>query len=147
MAPDFELSLFASELSQVRRLPEADRWKLDRDVTVPLGITVEMSPASAPDEKYLARLVWRDYFGPPSLKFLNLVTKAETDCTAWPQCRGFRPSSLDACVTWTAEGHQLHPDWKTADRTAFKSPEAPMQFALLTLQHEMDTTYTGRGHP
>jgi hypothetical protein len=145
MASDFERNLFEQELAKVRGLPEAQRWKLERDNTVALGVTVELWPAGAPDDKYLARLVWADYFGPPSLKFLNLVSRAENDPTAWPMCRGFRPGSLDACVNWTAEGHRLHPDWQANERTAFKQREAPVQFALLTLQHEMDSGYTGRG--
>lgn len=147
MASDFEQDLFEQELEKVRGLKEAARWRIERDIQVPLCLTVEMSPAGAPDEKYLARFRWADYFGPPSLKFLNRETRADTDCTAWPQCRGFRPTSLDACVSWTAEGHKLHPDWGSNPRTAFQPKEAPVQFALLTLQHELDTSYTGRGRP
>jgi hypothetical protein len=145
MASDFERDLFEQELARVRGLPEAAGWKIERDCESTLGLIVELSPVSAPDERYLARLRWADYFGPPSVKFLNFATRAETDATAWPQCRGFRPSSLDACVSWTAEGHKLHPDWGGNPRTAFQPKEAPVQFALLMLQHELDTSYTGRG--
>lgn len=146
MASDFEIDLFMQELANVRGLPEAERWKIEQDLTVSLGVTIELSPAASPNDRYLARLRWTDYFGPPSLKFLNLSTGAENDPAAWPQCRSFRPSSLDACVSWTAEGHRLHPDWQSQGHTAYTAKEAPMQFVLLTLQHELDTTYTGRGH-
>src|SRR5689334_17052331 len=129
MASDFEHDLFTQELAKARGLPEAERWKIERDPMVPLGLTIELWPVSAPEDRYLARLHWADYFGPPSLKFLNPVNGAENDPTAWPQCRGFRPSSLDACVSWTAEGHRLHPDWQSQERTAFKPKEAPVQFA------------------
>lgn len=145
MASDFERDLFEQELIRVRGLPEASRWRIERDSEVPLGLIVEVAPASAPDDKYLARLRWSDYFGPPSLTFLSLSSRAESDPTAWPQCRGFRPASLDACVSWTAEGHRLHPDWSSNPRTAFEQREAPVQFALLMLQHELDTSYAGRG--
>ncbi|MGC0044133.1 hypothetical protein [Ralstonia pseudosolanacearum] len=145
MASDFELNIFEQDLVEVRALPEASRWELERDGTVPLGLTVQMYSVKDPSELYLARIRWADYFKPPSLKFLHRQTGADNDPTAWPQCRGFRPSSVDACISWTAEGHGLHPEWANSARAAYMAPEAPMQFALLTLQHELDTTYSGRG--
>jgi len=147
MASDFELSLFEQELIEVRALPESSRWTLERDEAVPLGLIAQMYSVKDPEALYLARIRWVSYLKPPSLKFLNRQTRADNDPTAWPQCRGFRPSSLDACVSWTAEGHGLHPEWANSTRAAYSEPEAPMQFALLTLQHELDTTYTGRGKP
>jgi hypothetical protein len=147
MATDFELMLFEQELSEVRALPEAIRWKLERDPTVPLGLTVEVHSVKDPAEVFLARIRWDDYFKAPSLKFLNRQTLADTDVRAWPQCRGFRPSSLDACVSWTAEGQKLHPEWSSSPRTAFPQVESPMQYILLTLQNEMDMFFTGRAQP
>ena len=146
MPSDFEHSLFGEELSEVRALPEASRWKLERDDSVPLGLTVELYSLKDPKELYLARLRWNDYLKPPSLKFLNRETSADNDATAWPQCRGFRPSSHDACVSWSAEGHGHHPEWANSTRAAYPELESPMQFVLLTLQYELDTSYTGRGH-
>jgi len=144
VASAFELDLFQMELEEVKTLPEADRWKLTRDESVPLGILVEMHPRSKPDELYLARVRWSEYFKPASLKFLNRDTHTDGDQTAWPRCLGFRPAGLDACVSWTAEGHALHPEWANSPRTVFKV-EAPLQFMLLQLQHELDFTYQGRG--
>ena len=146
MASPFELNFFEQELVEVRELPEASRWNLERDEAVPLGLRVKMRPANHLAESYLARLRWGGLFSPASLKFLNLETLAENDPTAWPQCFGFRPAQLDACVSWTQEGHKLHPEWAQSKGAAFRPPERPVQFALLQLQHELDTSYTGRGH-
>jgi hypothetical protein len=146
MALPFELSLFEQEMVEVKALPEAVRWTLERDDTVPLGLLVLMNPARHPSDHYMAQLRWSGLFGPTSLKFLNLATRADNDPTAWPQCYGFRPAQLDACVSWTQEGHKLHPEWAQSARTAYRPPERPVQFALLQLQYELDTSYVGRGH-
>lgn len=145
MATDLELALFAEELIEVRRLPEAHRWQLERDGDVPLGLFAVMHPSSHPTELYRARLRWLDYFGPFSLKFINMKTGADNDPKAWPRCFGFRPGSLDACLPWTAEGHGLHPEWKNSPAQCFPMIEAPMQHALLRVQSSLDTTYQGRG--
>jgi hypothetical protein len=145
MATELELKLFADELEDVRELPEARRWELAQDPEVPLGVFAVMHPRSKPAERFKARIRWSDYFGPFSLKFVNLTTGADTDRAAWPQCFGFRPASLDACLPWTEEGHRLHPEWKNSSRQSFPSVEAPLQHALLRLQSSLDNTYQGRG--
>jgi hypothetical protein len=146
MPTPLERALFEEEWSAVRQLPEAERWELERDSTVALGLFVIMHPKKAPAERFKARLRWTtDYFGPFSLKFVNLLTGADCDHKAWPQCFGFRPGSLDACLPWTSEGHALHPEWKTSGRQAFPVVQAPMQHALLRVQHALDSSYAGRG--
>lgn len=146
MASDLEFSLFEQELVEVRELPEASRWLLERDGSASLGLLVTMHPSGNPAELYLARIRWRSLFEPASLKFLKRDTGADNDPTAWPQCRGFRPAQLDACVSWTAEGHALHPEWASSPKAAFKAPERPVQCVLLLLQSELDASYAGRGH-
>ncbi|MBS0418658.1 MAG: hypothetical protein JSR66_13175 [Proteobacteria bacterium] len=145
MATDLELALFAEELLEVRRLPEAGRWQLERDESVPLGLFAVMHPLSKPSDLYRARLRWTDFFGPPSLKFINMTTGVENDPTAWPLCFGFRPTSLDACLPWTAEGHAHHLEWKNSSAQSFPVVDAPMQYALLRVQSSLDNTYQGRG--
>lgn len=145
MATELELALFAEELLEVRQLPEANRWELERDHQVPLGLFADMHPASKPADTYRARLRWTDYFGPFSLKFINIQTGADNDPQAWPRCFGFRPGSLDACLPWTAEGQALHPEWKTSTTQSFPSVDAPMQHALLRVQRSLDMTFQGRG--
>ena len=145
MASELELTLFDEELAAVRLLDEAVRWELERDTSVPLGLFAVMHPASNPDQHYKARVRWSDYFGPFSLKYINIVTGAENDPAAWPKCYGFRPGSLDACLPITAEGHGLHPEWAKSTATRFPNVELPMQFALLQLQAILDNSYQGRG--
>lgn len=145
MATDFELALFDEELLEVRNLPEAIRWNLERDGKVPLGLFVVMHPKSKPTELYKAHLRWSSLLTAPSLKFVDLPSGAENIPSAWPQCFGFRPSSLDACLPWTAEGHTLHPEWANSTRNSFPKVDAPLQFVLLNIQASLDKTYTGRG--
>lgn len=146
MATDFELALFDEELLEVRNLPEAAHWKLERDLSVPLGLFVELHPINKPSELYKAHLRWNSLFTAPSLKFVDLASGAENIPSAWPQCFGFRPSSLDACLPWTAEGHAHHPEWANSTKNSFPKVEAPLQFALLNIQTSLNKSYTGRGH-
>jgi hypothetical protein len=145
MATDFELAVFERQLQEALELPEARRWTLERDESVPLGLFVTMYPRSNPDERYTARLRWIDLYKPPSLKFIDVATNSEACPNAWPKCYGFRPSSLDACIPWTEEGHKLHPEWQNSSTNAFPKTDAPVQFALLNIQASLDQTYEGRG--
>lgn len=145
MATDFELALFEEELREVRCLPEASRWELERDESVPLGLFTVMHPKSKPAELYRARLRWKTLFGAFSLKYVHFQTSADNDPTAWPKCFGFRPGSLDACLPWTAEGHGLHPEWEGTVTGSFPKVERPIHFAVLQLQLSLDNSYEGRG--
>lgn len=145
MATELEQALFEEELQEVRSLQEAIRWQIERDEAVPLGLFATMHPITKPTELYKARIRWTDYFGPFSLKFVSMATGADSDPTAWPRCFGFRPTSFDACLPWTAEGHALHPEWKNSVTQGFPKVEVPMQHALLRLQLTMDNSYEGRG--
>lgn len=142
MATALELALFAQQLEEVRALPQASRWQLERDDAVPLGIVVTVAPLAHDEELFNARFRWSNYFEPPSLKFLDVKTGHEMP-SAWPKCPGFRAASLDACLPWTAEGQALHPEW--ARSHAYPKCDAPLQFALLTLQATLDNDYQGRG--
>jgi len=145
MATELELALFNEELQAVRSLPEASRWQLERDDSVPLGLFVTMHPIAKPTELYKARIRWTDYFGPFSLKFIDIDTGLDNNPKAWPKCFGFRPGSLDACLPWTAEGQALHPEWKNSPTQCFPKVDAPMQHALLRIQFSLDESYEGRG--
>ncbi|MHB1267533.1 MAG: hypothetical protein ACYCY2_07995 [Acidithiobacillus ferriphilus] len=146
MATELEQSLFDEELQTVQDLPEASRWKLERDANVPLGLFAVMHPISKPSEFYKARIRWTDYLGPFSLKFINMATGADNDPQAWPRCFGFRPRALDACLPWTAEGHRLHPEWKNSVANSFPKVDVPLQHALLRVQFSLDNSYEGRGN-
>lgn len=142
MATDFELALFAQQLEEVQELPDAGRWSFERDDSVPLGVFITMHPLCNSKELFKARLRWEDYFKPASLKFIDMSTGGYSNPRAWPRCFGFRPGSLDACLPWTQEGHQLHPEW--AQSGVFPKVEAPLQFALLNVQSSLDNSYQGR---
>lgn len=144
MATAFESMLFEEELASLDELPEARRWTVERDKEVPLGITTLIHSSKDPTELYLARLRWPAYFRPVSLKFLSRKTGSATDPTAWPIVRGFRPTSFDTCVSYTLEGHALHPEWSNSPSAAHPKIDRPMQYALLRLQNEMDMYYERR---
>lgn len=144
MATDFERAVFEQQLEDVLKLPEAGRWTLERDESVPLGLFATMHPRTDPSSYFRAHFRWSDLFKAPSMKFVDLGTGSETSPLAWPRCFGFRPGSMDACLPWTAEGHALHPEW-AASSNAFPKVDAPVQFALLMLQASLDSTYQGRG--
>lgn len=143
MATDFEHLLFEQQFEEVLALPDADRWNLERDNTVPLGVLAVMHPLSQAKDLFKARLRWRALQRPPSLKFIDMDTGSDSNPAAWPKCLGFRPGSLDACLPWTEEGHGLHPEWTQAN--AFPKVDAPLQFALMHVQAALDNTYQGRG--
>jgi hypothetical protein len=145
MANELELARFKQEWRDIRALPEASRWQLERDKSVPLGLFAVMHPASKPTELFQARIRWTNYFGPPSLKFINITSGADTDPAAWPRCYGFRPGALDTCLPWTAEGHALHREWQGSATHSFPEVELPMQYVLLRIQHSLDGSYEGRG--
>ena len=145
MATDFELAVFERQLQEALELPEAKRWILERDDTVPLGLLATMHPRSNPGELYRVRLHWSDLYKPPSLKFVSISTGNDADPKAWPRCFGFRPGSLDACLPWTEEGQRLHPEWQHSAANAFPKTDAPIQLALINVQSSLDQTYQGRG--
>lgn len=136
---------FAADLADVVQTDEAKRWELNRSDK--LAARVFLSPSSKPDERYLARLQWDRYpANLPSLKFLDLATGSASNPQAWPQCAGFRPASLDTCVSWTREGHTLHPEWRNAPATRWDSSGNALFRALNCLQDTLDYQYQGRFH-
>jgi hypothetical protein len=64
--------------------------------------------------------------------------------SAWPQARGFRPTSFDICATWTREGFAIHPEWKTDPRYRWSSHGNVLLKMLRILQNELDESYGGR---
>lgn len=106
MATDFELALFEQQLEEVLALPEACRWSLERDISVPLGVFAIMHPLSNPEELFKARLRWNDLMKAPSLKFIDMTTGGRTTrrrgrsasgfgLAAWtPACRGPRKGTV-----------------------------------------------------
>ncbi|WP_207000030.1 hypothetical protein [Trinickia mobilis] len=145
MATEFDLMLFEQHFWAALALPVAKRWNLERDDSSPLEVFCTMHPRTAPSELYKVRLRWTDYSMPFSLKFINVVSGAENDQHAWPNIEGSRPSSLFLCAPFTTEGNSYHPEWARSAATRYKTPDEPLVFALLQIQHLLDNTYLGRG--
>lgn len=142
-----ELSILnlADDYAKVLTLPEAKKWALKRPE--PLEVWAIMSPASTEAEEFQARLVWREYPDePPSLKFRDPATGRLDLPSAWPKVRGFRPTSLDACVNYSSEGFALHPEWKMDPWFRWASTGNIVLKLLRVLQDEIDNHYQGR-HP
>ncbi len=126
-------------------VPEASRWKIEKPE--PLEIWATMHPETNPKELFQARLLWGEYPDEaPSLKFRDPATGRLDLPTAWPKVRGFRPSSLDACVSWCKEGLSLHPEWKTDPRFRWDPRGNVLLKVLRILQEELDRYFQGR-HP
>lgn len=131
------------DFAEAGQVPEASRWKLE--IREELEILVTMSSAKAPGEAFQARLKWNKYpEQAPSLKFRDPATGRIDLPQAWPQARGFRPQSLDACVNWCAEGFQLHPEWKNDSRWRWNPSGNPLLWVLRQLQEELDEYFQGR---
>jgi hypothetical protein len=122
---------------------DASRWKLDKPG--PVEVLVSLSSAGHPEEVFQARLLWAVYPGEaPSLKFRDPSTGRLDLPTAWPQVRGFRPNSLDACVNWCSEGFALHPEWRNDPKLRWDPRRNVLLKVLRTLQEELDSYYQGR---
>jgi hypothetical protein len=131
------------DFEEATGVSEATRWTLE--MPGDLEVLATMSPASAPNERFQARLLWAKYPDePPSLKFRDPTTGRLDLPQAWPIARGFRPQSLDACVNWCAEGFTLHPEWKADPRFRWNPNGNPLLWVLRQLQEELDDYYQGR---
>lgn len=133
----------SDDYEEVVRTSDAARWELARPA--PLEVLAAMAPATTPVEEFQARLLWSRYpEEPPSLKFRDPATGRLDLPTAWPKVRGFRPSSLDACVNYCAEGFGLHPEWRGDPAKMWSARGNPLLFVLRTLQSELDDHFEGR---
>ena len=112
---------------------------------MPLEVFATVSPAGKAGEVFQARLLWDMYPDqPPSLKFRDPVTGRLDQPAAWPQVRGFRPASLDACVNWCAEGFIVHPEWRNDPKLRWDPRGNVLLKVLRILQDELDYYFQGR---
>ena len=137
---------FESDFEAVLIHPLARRCVVERGGS--LEAFVKLSSSKALEDFYQARLAWTGYPGQPaSLKFRDPATGRLDMATAWPNCRGFRPQSLDACVNWCAEGFALHPEWLADPKWRWDPTGNPLLRTIETLQFEMDEFFDGRFKP
>jgi hypothetical protein len=144
MSPDelSELNL-KDDFEEALKAEDASRWKLELPSS--LEVLATMSSKLFESEIFHARLLWRVYPGEaPSLKFRDLDSGQLDKPKAWPIVRGFRPTSLDACVNWCAEGFNLHPEWRTDPRFRWDPRGNVLLKVLRTLQGELDSYCQGR---
>jgi hypothetical protein len=131
------------DFEEATGVSDASRWTLE--MPGDLEVLATMSPTSAPTEQFQARLLWTKYPDePPSLKFRDPGTGRLDLPRAWPNVRGFRPQSLDACVSWCSEGFALHPEWKADPRFRWDPSGNRLLLVLRQLQEELDDYFQGR---
>lgn len=134
---------FEDDLRAAETTEGAARWKLERGAHQELFVT--LSPEAQPGELYQVRLVWRSYpLDAPSLKFRDSKTGSLSDPKMWPNVRGFRPTNLDACVNYCAEGFNMHPEWRNDPKFSWRAEGNVLLRVLRILQSEMDDHYNGR---
>jgi hypothetical protein len=134
---------FGDDFAEATGVSEASRWTLE--MPADLEVLATMSPATAPTERFQARLQWTKYpDDPPSLKFRDPATGRLDLPQAWPIVRGFRPQSLDACVNWCSESFALHPEWKADPRLRWNPNGNRLLFVLRQIQEELDDYFQGR---
>lgn len=134
---------FQQDLEEALLADDAKRWKIERCGI--LEVYVTLASIKDPDNLFQARLHWRVYPGePPSLKFRDPETGSLSNPRAWPQARGFRPQSLDACVNWCEEGFNLHPEWRTDTNRKWNSTGNALLKVIRRLQNELDFHFTTR---
>jgi hypothetical protein len=143
--PELSIINLEADYKEALGTPDASRWSLEQ--AGQLEILATMSPATAAAERFQGRFLWSSYPDePPSMKFRDPATGRLDLPSAWPQVRGFRPPSLDACVSWCLEGFALHPEWRQDPRFRWTTDGNVLLKVLRTLQSELDDHFTGR-HP
>jgi hypothetical protein len=142
MADELSRLSFEQDLADALGVEDAARWKVSRGGE--LELLVEVASAKAPVEIFQAHFRWPEYPGLASMKFRDPATGRLDMPTAWPVVRGFRPATLDACVNWTLEGFNLHPEWRNDPNFKWNPSWNAVLRTLRTLQNEMDDHYTGR---
>jgi len=143
MGEDLSALNLGDDFTKTLGCEDAVHWELEK--ASPLEVLVSLSPAGHPDDKFQARLLWAVYPGqPPSLKFRDRATGRLDLPTAWPQVRGFRPTTLDACVSWCSEGFLNHPEWRDDPKIRWDPHGNVLLKVLRILQDELDNHYQGR---
>lgn len=137
---------FEQDFKEVLSLADAERWKVEK--IGPLDAMVSVVSQKAPEEIFFARLIWNVYPGePPSLKFRDGSKGSYNVATAWPEVRGFRPTSLDACVNYCIEGFMLHPEWRNDPEKKWNPLGNALLRVIKTLQNELDDYFIKRYKP
>jgi hypothetical protein len=143
MSDELSKRNFADDLAEVQQTEDAKRWTIEQPV--PLGVWVRMASCQKATEPFQVQLLWNQYpEGSPSMKFRDPETGRLDLPTAWPQVRGFRPKTLDACVNWCSEGFAIHPEWQNDTKFRWDPRGNVLLKVLRILQSELDEYFSGR---
>ena len=138
-----KLNLEADEDAVVSFLNETGGI-LIRDDAEPGLYWAVMRPASAPTERFYARIFWTRYPGAPaSVKYADGIGGQINVTRAWPNIPGYRVQNFDICKPFTAEGYALHSEWN-AGPTAWSSSGNPFLATVGQLQFDLNNQYGGR---
>ncbi len=98
-----------------------------------------MQPNNGDRAVFIARVEWTVYPDrPPSLVFVDSIGASGVGAaSAWPGAPGYRCPPGDVCKPFTAEGHQLHPEWSTGPH-AWRSTGNPFLFVVENVQDDID---------
>jgi hypothetical protein len=140
-----ELSLAADAPAAAAFLAGRGGTLHDTTATEPGTWWAELHPASEPQQTFYARIGWSVYPGAaPSVKFAMEIGGPLGDPAAWPVVPGYRPTSLDICKPFTAEGFAIHPDWAQSSQ-AWIGDGNPFLAIVRELQRNLNSTdYQGR---
>lgn len=137
------INLDADEAA-VRAFLEERGGRLDHDVSESGTYWLTLAPRTEPNENYVVRVAWTTYpHEPPSVRFATEIAGSLTTTSAWPTIPGYRPSSFDICKPFTAEGYNIHPEWRSGPE-AWRTSGNPFLHVATTLQYDLDNNYTGR---
>jgi hypothetical protein len=143
MSDELSALNLADDFAEVLTTEDSKGWVLEKPG--PLEVWAKMSPASKPEEVFQLRLLWTRYpEDAPSLKFRDPVTGRLDLARAWPQVPGFRPTSFDACVTYSSEGFALHAQWRDDPVYRWDPRHNPLLKVLRIVQQELDERFSGR---
>lgn len=111
---------------------------------VPGRYWLSMRPLSNPTERYYPCVTWTVYpHHPPSVKFAQGIGGSLTVTSAWPVIPGYRPTSFDICMPFTAEGSALHSEWARGPH-AWRPTGNPFLSVVQQLQSDLNDRYGGR---
>jgi hypothetical protein len=137
---------FDADLAEVMTCDDATRWSILR-VDTALAVWVIMSPMNHAEERFHALIRWETYQEhAPSVRFGDPATGRLDVTSAWPTGGPFRPTSFSMCVSYTAEGFAMHPEWVRDPQRRWDAHGNGLLKVIRCLQEDLDVHFAGR-HP
>lgn len=128
----------------VARFLDEHGGRLVGDEEEPTVYWLVLRPKHDQADVYYVRIAWAAYpEAPPSVTFADGIDGAIAIPRAWPNISGYRVGSWDICKPFTAEGFNVHPDWRIGP-TAWCSSGNPFLWVVQTLQFDLNNNREGR---